>query len=216
MPKTFYLWDLANTLFPETWNKDKSGFVNYDEYVKSLGYNLATIKPLEYEQAYEIPYKDGYFDLTISPGFEETLSWTKNNGVFTTGNKEQVDWRAVNFLPRYGFDIRDYLKEIYSTFDFGNTNLKTKEMLIELCKKIHNGGFKVLVYTDDKQANCDFFLKAVESATGQGVKLDARVYNFEPSSQIAKEINPNYFVIANLAQLLNNERELRELKNLSL
>ncbi len=60
--KTFYLWDLANTLFPEKWNKKKSGFENYDEYVESLGFDLKTISPRDYEWA----FKKGKFYITQS------------------------------------------------------------------------------------------------------------------------------------------------------
>lgn len=133
--RTFYLWDLANTLFPEKWNKKKSGFESFDKYVEFLGFNLKNISQRDYEWAYEIPYKKGLFDLKIAKGFKKTLSWTKNNIVFTTGNKEQLDWRQVQLGKKYKINIKDYLKEIYSTFDFGNTNKKTLEMLASLMEK---------------------------------------------------------------------------------
>lgn len=201
--KTFYLWDLANTLFPEKWNKKKSGFESYNKYVESLGFNLKNISPRDYERAYEIPYKEGLFDLKIAKGFKKTLTWTKNNIVFTTGNKEQIDWRAENFIPRYGFDIREYLKEIHSTFDFGNTNKKTLKMLVNLIEKKRLEGFSSGVYTDDNIKNCYFFLKASKHLkTG----FIARAYHILPDTLRCRQIKKNLFQIGSLLQLLENEK----------
>ncbi|KKU48042.1 MAG: hypothetical protein UX68_C0023G0018 [Parcubacteria group bacterium GW2011_GWA2_46_9] len=160
MAQTLYLWDLANTLFPERWDSERSGVPSYDAYVEALGYDLETITPHDYEWAYERPYKDGLFVLSIADGFREVLTWTKNNAVFTTGNREQVDWRAEQLHKKYDFDIRDYIKEICSTFDFGNTNRKTKDMLENILDKKYREGFRVAVYTDDNLGNCEFFIAA--------------------------------------------------------
>lgn len=174
MVKRLYIWDLANTLFPEEWD-ESTGFENYDQYVKSLGYNLKTISPLEYEMAYEKPYREGFFKLKIADGFKEVLSWTKNNLVFTTGNKEQIDWRAEYFLKQGLFDIRPYFKEIISTFDFGNINKKTKEMIINLVNQKIKDGYNEIVYTDDNLQNCLLFLKATKNIEN----LKVRVYNIK-------------------------------------
>ena len=63
MISAVYLWDLANTLFPEKWEAKKSGVPNYKAYVESLGYDLKTITPHDYEWAYEPPYKKSFFFL---------------------------------------------------------------------------------------------------------------------------------------------------------
>ncbi len=208
MQRTFYLWDMANTLFPEKWNEEKSGFENYDAYVKFLGYDLKTISPKNYEWAYEVPYKQGLFVLTVAKGFQEVLNWAKENYAFTTGNKKQIDWRAENFLTRYGFDIRDYFKQIHTTFDYGNTNKKTVEMLVDILKKKSNEGYTAAVYTDDKPANCQFFLKAIDAAKKQGIEFKARVYNMKNDKSDLKKDSKRYYEIGNLLQLLANEKSL--------
>lgn len=201
MKKIIYIWDLANTLFPEEWDKEGTGFNNYDEYVKSLGYDLKNISPLDYEKAYERPYKEGLYKLKIADGFQEVLSWTKNNVVFTTGNKEQIDWRAEYFLKQGLFDSRPYLKEIHSTFDFGNTNKKTKEMIIEILKKKVKEGYDEVVYTDDKLENCLFFLGAAKEIAN----LKVRIYNIKNDNFGIKQKN-NYWEIGSLYNLMENEK----------
>ncbi|MDP3244561.1 MAG: hypothetical protein Q8M83_02785 [bacterium] len=205
MVKTLYLWDMANTLFPEKWNARKSGFPNYEVYVKSLGYDLKTISPRDYEWAYERPYCEGLFDLSITKGFKKVLSWTKNNAVFTTGNREQIDWRTENFLKQSLFDPRPYFKKIHSTFDFGNTNKKTKKMIILLVKKIINNGYKTVVYTDDKLANCLFFEEAAKKIKRKGFKV--RIYHLTNRKSGIKN-KGKYFEIGNLFDLLKNEKKL--------
>lgn len=200
MDKTLYIWDLANTLFPEEWDKN-TGFENYDRYVESLGYDLKTISPLDYERAYERPYREGLFKLKIADGFKEVLSWTKNNLVFTTGNKEQIDWRAEYFLKQGLFDIRLYFKEIISTFDFGNTNKKTKEMIIKILKEKAKEGYTDFVYTDDKLENCLFFLEAAKEVKG----LKIRVYNIK-NDNLGIRKKDNYWEIGNLYDLIKNEK----------
>ncbi len=204
--KTFYLWDLANTLFPEKWNKKKSGFENYDEYVESLGFDLKTISPRDYEWTYEIPYKEGLFNLSLAEGFVEVLSRTKNNVVLTTGNKEQIDWRAENLLPKYSIDIRDFLKEIHSTFDYGNTNTKTIKILENLIGRKGLEGFTSGVYTDDRLENCKFFLNAIMIAAQKGINIRGRSYNITNDSRPILQIEKNLFEIGSLNQLLDNEK----------
>jgi hypothetical protein len=198
--ETLYIWDLANTLFSEEWDKS-TGFENYDQYVESLGYDLKTISPLDYEEAYERPYKNGLFKLKIADGFQEVLSWTKNNLVFTTGNKEQIDWRVEYFLKQGWIDPRPYLKEIYSTFDFGNTNRKTKEMLVKILNEKVKEGYSEVVYTDDKLENCLFFLEAVKETKN----LAARSYNIK-NDNLGLRQKENYWETGNLYDLMKNEK----------
>ena len=201
--KTLYLWDLANTLFPEEWDK-KTGFENFDEYVKSLGYDLKNISPLDYERCYEKPYRKGLFKLKIADGFQEVLSWTKENEVFTTGIREQVDWRAENFLSRGLFDIKPYLKKINTTFDFANTNKKDEKIIKFLFKKKIKEGYNEIVYTDDKLENCLLF-----RGVGKKIKnLKLRVYNLK-NDNLGIRKKKDYWEIGNLYDLLENEKKLR-------
>ncbi len=207
--KTFYLWDLADTLFPEEWQKEISDFATYNDYVAHLYKKpLAEITPFEYELGYEKPYREGLYDLTIADGFKDVLAWTKNNSVFTTGNKEQIAWRAEQLLRKYEFDIRDYLKEIYSTFDYGNTNIKTEAMLVDLIDRKFKQGFNAIVYTDDKKANCEFFISAIERCQNNSVKARYQVYNLSNDNSRVQKLSDNYYKIGNLYQLKDNEENL--------
>jgi|SRR3989338_7951788 len=205
MISAVYLWDLANTLFPEKWEAKKSGVPNYKAYVESLGYDLKTITPHDYEWAYERPYKEGLFSLEIADGFREVLSWTKNNSVFTTGNREQVDWRAEQLNRKYDFDIRDYITEIYSTFDYGNTNRKTKSMFEDVLMKKYQEGFTTAVYTDDNLANCDFFIAAVKEITSQQSDFQFRVYRMMNDDRGLRQQN-GYWDIGTLYDLQSSEK----------
>ncbi len=207
--KTFYLWDMANTLIPEKWNVEKSGVQNYDAYVVSLGYDLKTMLPSEYERVYERPYKEGLFDLKAADGLQETLLWTKHNFVFTSGNTEQIGWRAEYLKPRCGFDFRDYLEKVYSTFDYGDTNTKTSAMLMDILRKKYHDGYGVAVYADDKETNCRFFLDAVTALNAEGVPLIARAYHMRNDTGAFEKKSEDLFVVANLLQLLKNERSIQ-------
>lgn len=209
MGKVFYLWDLAGTLFIENWDQVLSGFDTYNDYVTHLYHKpLASVTPLEYELGYEGPYKEGLYNLSIAKGFKEVLSWTKNNGVFTTGNKEQMDWRAVQLQNKYSFDVRSCITEIYSTFDYGDTNVKTEAMLIDLINKKTKQGFGTIVYSDDKATNCEFFINAAGKCVSTSLKFDFRVYNLSHNSIQLEKISTNYYKIGNLGQLRDNEEYL--------
>ncbi|MFH1111668.1 MAG: hypothetical protein V1712_01195 [Patescibacteria group bacterium] len=204
--KTFYLWDLAGTLFPEQWNGTKSGVASYDAYVKSLGYDLKTISAHDYEWSHKIPYGGGLYNLSIAEGFKKVLLWTKNNSIFTTGNKEQIDWRAKQLFKKYHFDIRKYTKEIHSTFDYGNTNIKTQEMLMDIILKKYKQGYRVFIYTDDKRKNCIFFLKAIQILVKKGYSIKTRVYYLKGKGRGIKKINNSLIKVGGLLNLLHYER----------
>jgi hypothetical protein len=208
MGTTLYIWDLADTLFPARWNSELSGVSSYDAYVESLGYNLKTISPRDYEWAYERPYKEGLFELAIAEGFREVLTWAKNNIVFTTGNREQMDWRAEQLNKKYDFDIRDYIKEVYSTFDYGNTNRKTKKMLEDILGKKHRDGFTTAIYTDDNLGNCEFFIAAAAEFTLQTPDFHYRVYHMMNDN---KGLRPqkDCWEIGDLYDLQRNENVTR-------
>lgn len=204
--KTLYIWDLAGTLFMERWDRAKSGVASYNAYVKSLGYDLKTISPHDYEMAYKKPYQDGLYSLSLPRGFKKVLAWTKNNAVFTTGSKEQMDWRAKQLLPKYHFDVRKYIKKIYSTFDYKNTNVKTKEMLMDIILKKHKQGYRMFIYTDDKKRNCIFFLKATGVLVRDGYNLKTRVYYINTRAEKIKNIGQELIQVGGLMSLLRREK----------
>src|SRR3989338_2008979 len=123
--QTLYIWDLADTLFNEVWNKDRTGFLNYAAWLENkLGRKIKNISVREFEENYEIPYKHGYhFNLDIKPGYKEVLENLSDNEAFTSGNLEQIDWRAEYLNPKVGFDIRKYFKKKYSTFNYAEINI---------------------------------------------------------------------------------------------
>jgi len=206
LSKTFYLWDMADTLFPEVWDKEKSGFESYDQYVQSLGFDLKTISGKDYEWAYKIPYETGMFNLNLAKGFKKVLKCTKHNAAFTTGNREQTDWRQTQLGKKYGIKIKDYLPEIYSTFDYGDTNKKTVEMLADILKQKFTKGYQTVVYTDDKKTNCKFFISAAKLALRKKININYRVYNIRYGLPALKQLKENFFQIGSLLQLLEQEK----------
>ncbi|MBI4994794.1 hypothetical protein HZC21_04100, partial [Candidatus Peregrinibacteria bacterium] len=153
---TLYLWDLADTLFPEKWNVELTGFANFEEYVKSLGIGKKDVRA--FEGCFREPYVHGErFGLRIADGFADVLGWTKHNETFSTGFQEQVNWRAEYLNPKVGFDVRKYFQKLSSTFDYGETNVKTQAMLEKYLAQKMEEGYDTVVYTDDKLANCELF-----------------------------------------------------------
>ncbi|MFA6908414.1 MAG: PEP-utilizing enzyme [Patescibacteria group bacterium] len=203
MRKTYYLWDLANTLFPERWDQKKSGVSNYPAFVESLGYSLETVTPKQFEDAYEEPYKKGFFDISLVPGFVEVLGWTKNNSYFTTGVHEVNVWRSVQLKRKTPVDIFTYLSKGFSTFDYGDTNVKTIPMLIDILHKLNAQGFTEVVYTDDKAENCQFFLDAVAQARKEGINVVGRTYHLTDAQEKGA---PGIIPIKNLFELRDREK----------
>lgn len=199
--KTLYLWDVAGTIINEKWNKDITGFETFFDYVVSIGKDPNN--PREAEEAYYIPYTHGeMFNLDIKDGFKETLTWTKNNEIFTQGTPEQMNWRAEYLNPKVGFDIRQFFQKINSTFDFGETNIKTKEMLSTYLNNKKKEGYETVVYTDDKIQNC----MAFKDATDNIQNLKYRIYHIKnDNSGIIKK--DQYYEIGNLLDLLKNEQQ---------
>ncbi len=206
MQKTFYLWDLGDTLFCDVWDVKKSGMTNYDAYVESLGYDLKIIKAHDYEWAYESVFRNKLYIIKPAPGFKEVLTWAKHNGVFTTGNKEQIDWRAEQVRQTRGFDIRDYLGEIYSTFDYGEMNVKTRAMLQDIVQKKFAQGFESVVYTDNKEENCRFFLEAIAGLQKDGLPIKARAYQIFQDDRGVILIQENFAQVGRLVDIKQAER----------
>ncbi|MFA5022217.1 MAG: hypothetical protein WC508_04025 [Patescibacteria group bacterium] len=209
MIKTLYLWDLAGTIFYEKWDAKKTGQPTYDAWLEAqLGKNISEISDREYEEMQKIPYSQGwYFQLDLQPGAKEVLEWAKHNETFTTGTPEQMDWRAECLLPKTGFDFRPYFQKINSTFDFGETNKKTPEMVANYLTEKYQQGYRVIVYTDDKLANCQMFLQAVKSFQDKYVDFSYRIYHILNSNSGLIKDN-EYYQIGSLSDLLANEKEL--------
>src|SRR6266404_9189216 len=125
--KTLYLWDLADTIFLEKWDKHKSGCDDYLAYLKKSGWNLKTISPIDFELSYKIPYLKALLKVRLNNGAEKILKFAKHNVAFTTGNKEQMAWRDTQLKQKGQIGTRKFFQKIISAFDFGNTSKKTTE-----------------------------------------------------------------------------------------
>lgn len=201
--RTLYLWDLANTLFREVWNKKLTGFDSFEDYVISRGVKINDARG--FEECYREPYLQGeMFNLDIMPGYREVLNWTKNNETFSTGFQEQLRWRAFYLNPRVGFDILQYFRRMGSTFDYGETNVKTPEMLEKYLVRKKGEGYDVIVYTDDKLKNCKMFKTAAEK-----VGVGFRVYHILNDDSGLRD-KRRYWEIGNLYDLKENEERIRK------
>jgi len=177
MSKTYYLWDLADTLFPERWDSVGSGCSDIISYMTTLGYDQKTITPGQFELAYEQPYRKGFFALSLIPGFTEVLPWAKHNGYFTSGHHEQNLWRNEQIQKKYHINIFDYIKEGFSAFDFGSINQKTAAMFTDILNTLHERGYTDIVYTDDKETKCELFFNAITKLQKEGVRINGRTYH---------------------------------------
>lgn len=208
--KTLYLWDLAGTIFREEWDAERTGFAGYYDWLEArLGKKMSEITPREEEEMYKVPYGEGwYFKLDLMPGAKESLEWAEYSEVFTQGNPEQIDWRAEYLTPRIGFDVRKFFKKINSTFDYAETNVKTKEMLLDYLRKKYDEGFKSVVYTDDKLKNCENFAEAAEEFKKESGDFSYRLYHIMNDGEglRAKE---GYVEIGSLHDLIEAEKNLQ-------
>lgn len=204
---TLYLWDMANTLILEQWNKELTGFDSFLDYAISLG--RGPENPRRFEEAFYEPYIHGdKFGLRLSDGFKEVLEWTKYNETFSTGFAEQMDWRAQYLNPKVGFDIKKYFQKFNSTFDFGETNVKTKEMIIEYLKRKIAEGYVVVVYTDDKMENGELFRRAVEETRKNYPDFTFRFYHIKNDGEGLRD-KGWYWEIGGLLDLKENERNFK-------
>lgn len=207
MPKnTLYLWDFANTLFPEKWNAALTGFQTFADYVRAQGISLND--PRGFEEAYKEPFINGeMINLKLTEGYQEVLTWAKHNKAFTSGVKEQLDWRAEYLNPQVGFDIRSFFQEINSTFDYGETNVKTKEMLVDYLGEKYAHGYRTVVYTDDKLANCQKFQQAAEEVKTARPDFTYRWYHILNDSQ-GLRVKDGYWEIGGLKDIIENEERI--------
>jgi len=176
MNKILYLWDLGETLFWERWNEELTGFKSFDDYVVAQGVSLTDARG--YENCYLKPYTTGkMINLDINSGFAEVLRSTKHNETFSGGMPDQMDWRAEYLNPKVGFDIRSFFQKCNSTFDYGETNVKTEAMLVDYLSKKVLEGYDTVVYTDDKFANGVFFKNAAETLKVKNPNFNYRFYH---------------------------------------
>jgi len=209
MTKTLYLWDMAGTIFYERWDTEKTKYPNVEAWVEAqLGKKFKDISDRQFEQMHEIPYEEGwYFQLALQPGVKEVLFWTKHNETFSTGMQEQMDWRSQYLTPRVGFDIKKFFQKLNSTFDYGETNKKTKEMLVDYLTKKYQAGYMTVVYTDDKLANCQSFIDAVESVKKNHPAFSYRLYHILNDDSGIKD-KKTYWEIGSLYDFLANEKKV--------
>lgn len=208
--KTLYIWDLADTLFNEVWNQEKTGFPTFlDWLANKLNKKSFQITPREYEEGCKVPYSQGwYFNTDIKPGFRKVLSWTKNNETFTSGTPEQMDWRGEYLNKKYGFSLQKYFKKINSTFDYGETNIKTAAMINKYLKQKYQEGYRTIVYTDDKFANLEMFKQAIDKIQEKNQDFSGRLYHILNNDSGLKK-KSWYFVIGWLKDLLKNEKNFK-------
>lgn len=212
--KVFYLWDFSGTTIIENWNERMSGFKNYEEYLISKGLNLGSLSPWEYETNWEEPYKRGFVDLELPKGFDEALEWTNDNYAFTTGNREQFDWRAPELLRKYKKDYRRHFKGIVSTFDYGESNAKGREMFEDIFSKKIEQGYTTVVYVDDNEANCILCLKAITSLGLKESDFGVRVYHMNMHGKQSEKKAENFYEISSLKQFIEQEKLARNVDRL--
>lgn len=208
---TLYLWDLAGTLFHEKWDTVKTGYPDIRSYIIGKGIARADMTALEFERGHEVTLQEGWhWRLALQPGFREMLTWAHEHGrnaTFSTGNVEQMDRRAEYLNPHVGFDIRQWFDELHSTFEYGNTNTKTKEMLVDFLTKKYNEGYRTVVYTDDKFANCELFKAAAENVKHLHHDFSFRLY-FMKNDHQGLRANENTLEAGDLSDVLEHEKGL--------
>ena len=206
---TLYVWDLAQTLFREDWDSRKTGAPTYGDWLaRKLDKKFNQIKPREYEMGHRTPYRSGWhFNLDLQPGFKEVLSWTKHNEVFTTGVPQQIGWRAEYLGKKYGFDLKKYFQKINSTFDYGETNVKTEKMLADFLKGKFLSGYRSIVYVDDRLDNLRSFRRAVAENRQSLPGLAVRLYHILNDVSGCRT-RRGYFSVGTLYDLLDNEKKI--------
>ncbi len=199
--KTLYLWDLGQTLFPEKWNFKLTGFLTFIDYLNSIEKSFDKDPRDCVEQEKDFYIHGEKYGLKISNGFKEVLSWTRYNEAFTTGAPESLHWRAIYLNPLVGYDVESFFQHVFTTFEYGNTIKKTKEMFKDYLSKRYLAGYETVVFVDDNVNNCRLFKEGAEEIKG----LNYRIYNIlnDNNGLRAKEW---YWEIGNLYDLLKNEQ----------
>lgn len=206
--KTVYLWDAAQTLFPQKWtNKtyaSSQAILNHRKDIRNKG-------PLALERIEWEAYVKGWWQVSLAKGFVPVLSQLKNNIVFTTGIPAQVEARRKVYLKKYGVDIKDYLKEVITSFGLlgdPKDNTKNQAAYEKLIKLMVRRGYQTLVYTDDKRENCRQFLLALShlKKLKKYKNLLGRVYQIK-NDQAGLRKQRNLWLIGSLFDLLAKERK---------
>ncbi len=207
--KTLYLWDLAETLFNEIWNEEKTGFASLDDWIEDkLGVAISEVSPRKYEEMCEIPYRQGWhFNVDIKPGFQEALILSEYNEVFTSGLVEQIDWRAEYLNELVGFDVRQYFQKINSAFDFAETNIKNEDMFFKYLSQKIKEGYDTVVYSDDKIKYLEQFKNAGEKIKKEYPDFTFRLYQMLNQDTGLKK-REYYWEAGRLFDLIKNEKEM--------
>ena len=203
--RTLYLWDLAGTLFLEKWNKTLSGFNSFEDFVAARGILFSDAR--RFEECYYEPYIQGYFWLQLAPGFKEMLTWAKHNETFNTGFQKQMDWRARYLNPRVGFDIRKFFQKLNSTFDWGETNVKTPAMLQQYLEIKIKENYSTVVYSDDHLENVKFFISAAKKINRQCRDFKWRAYHVVNKNGGWRAAE-GYFQAGSLLDILEKEKSI--------
>jgi len=207
-PRTLYLWDLAGTLFQERWDPVASGYPTLEDYVRSRGMDPGN--PREFEVAQVACLEHGeMFGLRLSEGYRETLAWTERNETFSTGVPEQVAARARYLNPKVGFDILEHIVKVHSTFDYGETNVKTPEMLVDYLSKKVAEGYRTVVYADDKLENCMAFADAARTVGEVHADFTHRLYHMR-NDDGGLRTKESYCEVGSLSDILVREKTVRE------
>ena len=183
---------------------DPKGLRNYDDPILISFAEVMNIGR-EYEETHYIPYTKGLIKLDILPGFKKVLELGEHNETFTSGVPEQIDWRAEYLTPKIGYDFRKYFQKVNSTFDYGETDKKTKEMMADYLDKKYNEGYTTIVYTDDQLKYLKEFIKAAKIYKINNKKFSYRPYYLLNNKTGLKKKN-NYFEAGTLYNILKNEK----------
>jgi hypothetical protein len=197
---------MAGTLFIEEWDSKLTGFVDYEAWLSAkLNKSIAEISEHDYEFGYQEPFTSGRpFQIELMPGFKEVLAWCRHNEAWTTGNKEQLAWRAQYLNPRVGFDIRAMLDKVNSSLDLFGTNKKSVKITEKLLQAKYNEGYEEIVYTEDKLKNCKIFYEAAINFRKQRPDFKFRIYYMTPETDHKAE--PWYQIVHNLFDVQKYEK----------
>ncbi len=204
--KTIYLWDAANTLFPEQWQHPE--FAAYEDFLASK-FPDGQHNNLDNEKLCAEAYQKEYYKVWPNKGFQELLKWTKNNYVVTTGTVEQTAIRREKILASHNFDINDYLSGVVSSFAYHDNpteNAKDEEFWLRMLKGKYDEGYQEIIYADDKvQGVKDFYLAANKLNLPD---LTVRGYHLKNDDSGLNQVG-QYWEAGSLIDILEKEKSLR-------
>lgn len=203
--KKIYLWDAANTLFPEKWQHP--GFKTYEDFLASR-FPDGQYNNLDDEKVCEESYQKEFYKVWPNKGFQELLEWTKNNYVVTTGTVEQTVIRRGKILVSHKFDINDYLSGVVSSFayhDKPTENAKDEQFWLRMLKEKFDHGYREIIYSDDKVAGVQDFYSAAKKLNFPDLTI--RGYNLKNDESGLKQVG-SYWEAGTLLDILENEKSI--------